>query len=319
MLVAMVLPALLAAVMLGADFAVMYYNWMLLQKAADSSALAGASYLPGSNAKVMLIATTYANSNAVSAGAGDTISVTIDGAPTPQWVQVDLTRSVPYFFGKIVGLRKATIKASARAGNVVTCSTAGSSHLLPIGIDCTSGDCYKLGQVITLNAQQLGPGDWGPLSLPGMSGVSNMENVTHYGWTSSNPSDVNQILTVNSGGGCATGGPGCVLMQPGMGSTQKVLLGVTDRINDSNSLNLGDTWQNPNPADPRVVEMPMVDYTKVQGASTMAPITGFAEVWLVGSDNQNRFQVIFIKAVSPGNFPGGTCTDFGSYKTIMLK
>jgi hypothetical protein len=105
-------------------------------------------------------------------------------------------------------------------------------------------------------------------------------------------------------------------MQPGNGSVKKIEAGVTDRINDSTSLALGDTAQDPNPADPRVVEVPMVDYTGVHGKSTLAPITGFAEVWLVGS-RKGRLQVIFIQAVSPGNMRGGSCQNFGSYMPVL--
>ncbi len=318
-LLAVMLPTVLGSVLLAADFAIMYYNWGLLQKAADSAALAGAIYLPGSTSMATSIATTYANKNGVGIGAGDTINVTVDGSATPQWVQVRLTRAVPYYFGKVLGLQSATIKATAKAGNVVPKSSIGSNHLIPIGIDCTASDCYQPGQVITLLSQQLGPGDWGPLALPGMSGTSDMEDITHYGWTSSNPSDASQILTVNSGAGCSTAGPGCVTMQPGEGGVKKLLDGVTDRINDSTSLGLGDSWQDPNPANPRVVELPMVNYAGVQGASTLAPITGFAEVWLVGSDNHDHLQVIFIRAVSPGNVPGGGGQDFGSCKPVLLQ
>ena len=88
---------------------------------------------------------------------------------------------------------------------------------------------------------------------------------------------------------------------------------------DSNNLGLGDSWQNPNPSNPRVVEVPTVDYTNVNGRSQLAPITGFAEVWLLGTDNHDNLQVIFIKAVSPGNIPGGNCQDFGSSKAVLTE
>ena len=39
------LTALLGALALGTDVAVIYLNWMQLRKAADSAALAGAAYL----------------------------------------------------------------------------------------------------------------------------------------------------------------------------------------------------------------------------------------------------------------------------------
>jgi len=313
-LMAVVLPVLVGGLILGGDFAVLYYNWAILQKAADSAALAGAIYLPGSPSTATTIATSFANENGVGIGQADTV----DSSATPQWVQVKLTRSVPYSFGRVLGFTSATIQASATANIKVSCSADGGGHFLPIGLDCTSNDCYKPGQVVTLQQAQLGPGDWGPLSLPGMSGTSSTESVTHYGWTSPDPSDPSQILTVNSGG-CGNGGAGCVTMQPGQGAASKIAAGVTDRLNDSSSMGLGDSWQNPNPFDPRVVEMPMVDYTSVNGRSSTAPITGFAEVWLQGVDNQNNLQVVFITAVSPGNIPGGSCQNFGSSKPVLTQ
>ncbi len=48
-----VLPVLIGVMALGADFAIIYLNWSIVQKAADAAALAGASQLtavPGSAA-----------------------------------------------------------------------------------------------------------------------------------------------------------------------------------------------------------------------------------------------------------------------------
>jgi uncharacterized membrane protein len=47
-LLAMCLPALLGGMALVADVGVLYFNWQLLQAAADAGAVAGASYLPSS-------------------------------------------------------------------------------------------------------------------------------------------------------------------------------------------------------------------------------------------------------------------------------
>src|ERR1700737_5357441 len=43
------IATLLGAMALGADVAVMYFNWVQLQKAADAAALAGANYLALTN------------------------------------------------------------------------------------------------------------------------------------------------------------------------------------------------------------------------------------------------------------------------------
>jgi len=43
----LILPVLLGVMALGADFSVIYFNWTIVQKAADAAALAGASQLTG--------------------------------------------------------------------------------------------------------------------------------------------------------------------------------------------------------------------------------------------------------------------------------
>ncbi|HTW86698.1 MAG TPA: hypothetical protein VMD75_01715 [Candidatus Binataceae bacterium] len=316
LLVAVVLPMVLGALLLGADFAVMYYNWAMLQKAADGAALAGAAYLPGSSSMARSTATNLAGMHGVSAAIGDTVNVTVDGSASPTWLQVTLSRTTPYYFGRVIGPKSAVVKAISKATTVVPCHSVGSNHLIPIGIDCTIKDCYRLGQVITLTSARGGPGDWAALSLPGMTRASNMETATDTGWTSSNPSDGTQILTVNSGAGCRSDKAGCVTMRRGRG-VNKTLAGVKDRINASTSLALGDTAQDPNPMDPRVVEVPMVDFTGVDGKSSLVPVIGFAEVWLVGGNSKGDLQIVFIQAVSPGNVRGGSCPDFGSYLPVL--
>ena len=59
-----ILPVLLGAMALGADFSVIYFNWSMVQKAADAAALAGASQLTGvtgSAATVKPAAVNYVN------------------------------------------------------------------------------------------------------------------------------------------------------------------------------------------------------------------------------------------------------------------
>ncbi|HUY17904.1 MAG TPA: hypothetical protein VMV15_01645 [Candidatus Binataceae bacterium] len=141
------------------------------------------------------------------------------------------------------------------------------------------------------------------------------------GWTSPDPNDPSQLLSVNAGAGCSSkGGPGCVTMQPGLGSAKAILAAVTDRINDSNALGRGDSWQNSNPADSRVVELPLVDYAGVHGSSTEAPVMGLAKVWLVGSDSYNscaaaeathgflRNVPFIVTAASPGRLTSDAVT-----------
>ena len=70
----LILPVLLGVMALGADFAIIYLHWSLVQKAADAAALAGASQLTGqagSAATVQPAAVNYANGFACLNGISD--------------------------------------------------------------------------------------------------------------------------------------------------------------------------------------------------------------------------------------------------------
>ena len=67
-------PVLLGVMALGADFAIIYPHWSLVQKAADAAALAGASQLtgqPGSASTIKPAAVNYVNGYACLNGITD--------------------------------------------------------------------------------------------------------------------------------------------------------------------------------------------------------------------------------------------------------
>ena len=72
-ILAVVLPVVVGVVALGADFAVMYFNWVQLQKAADSAALAGAGYLPNDTTGAQNAAITYAKLNGLPSDPAPTV------------------------------------------------------------------------------------------------------------------------------------------------------------------------------------------------------------------------------------------------------
>jgi len=137
----LILPALLGVMALGADFSIIYFNWAMVQKAADAAALAGASQLtgvPGSasaGSAVQTAAVNYVNGYACLNGISDpnptntyaTICPTEASHPggfadkiaftnvTDTQVSVGIQRTVPYFFGKMIGLNTAGVAAKATA------------------------------------------------------------------------------------------------------------------------------------------------------------------------------------------------------------
>lgn len=145
----LVVATLLGVMALGSDVAVMYYNWMQLQKAADASALAGATYFLTQNATQTLppptinpgctyatqqqnVACSYALNNYVQAAdltqGGIYVPAQTIPASTPagaQTIQVTLTRTnIPVLFMSLLG---RTTPYSAIASSIAVAPTAVSA------------------------------------------------------------------------------------------------------------------------------------------------------------------------------------------------
>jgi hypothetical protein len=151
-LMTITIAALLGAMALGTDVAVMYFNWIQLQKAADAAALAGANYL-GPNPQVFAstqvdnsctaqsddpkkAACTYAVKNGMSTGE-ITLTEPNPSKPAPN-IEVSLTRSnLTYFFGKVIGLSTYSVAASATAQSNGPVGTVYQG-LFPVGIQCNT-------------------------------------------------------------------------------------------------------------------------------------------------------------------------------------
>jgi Flp pilus assembly protein TadG len=113
-LYALALPALIGAIALGADVAVMYVNWQGMQKAADAAALAGAGKLDGtatSDAGAIANAKVYATNNGLAAGEVATPTVSVDHKN----ITVSASRTVPYYFAQVLGLLSASVQVTATA------------------------------------------------------------------------------------------------------------------------------------------------------------------------------------------------------------
>jgi len=175
----LVLPVLLGAMALGSDFSIIYFNWSMLQKAAAAAALAASQLTgqPGSASTVQPSVVNYVNSYACLNGISDpkntypTICPSEATHPggfadniaftnvTDTQVSVGIKRSVPHYFGKMIGLNTAALSAKATAAvNPVGTDTSG---LFPVGIQCTS-PCSTMnldpGQVTSFGSKFVGEG-----------------------------------------------------------------------------------------------------------------------------------------------------------------
>ena len=110
MIVAM-LP-LLSLIGLGADIGLLYFHWGIVQKAADAAVLAGAGYLPNHPSTAQTTASAYATKNGLRTSEITSNTVAADNMS----ITMTTSRTVPYYFLQLVGVRSGTVKPIAKAG-----------------------------------------------------------------------------------------------------------------------------------------------------------------------------------------------------------
>ncbi len=269
----LILASLLGAVALGTDVALRYYNWVQLQKAADAAVLAGANYLPYDSADATTIAQNYATQNGVAAS--EIVFTTV--APDGMSITMLVSRSVPYFFARVLGLINAPVKAAATAG--VQTNTEGARGLIPVGLPCASGNCnYSTGTKYQLKQGQQGPGNWAAIAL-GQSGAATYRTNMELGYVGTIPQKV-------------TTEPGNVV-----GPTRQA---INDRLSLAQAADPNGSWQNPSQYDPRLVVVPMVDFTNAQGKSYL-PVVSYALMWVDSLSGNNATINAYFLSIIPAN------------------
>jgi Flp pilus assembly protein TadG len=285
---ALSIGALIGTIALCTDIGLLYYNSELLQKAADSAALAGAHYLPYDPTRALSTANSFALSNGVNAN--EIVSTTV--ATDDQSITISLARSVAFYFATVIGIRSGRVNAAATAGLQ---GLGGVSGMLPIGID--SRTTYSYGQQISLMTGQYGPGDWGPLALGG-TGASIFASNIQNGY--SGIVSVGQTISTDTG---QMVGPTVQAFDTRLNA------GLTEYPNGS--------FANHTIDDPRAVTVPMIDYSNI-GGSTGVPVLGFAELWLVGMNSQETITAYFIQQVANGTPTPGSPI-YGAWQVVLLK
>ena len=326
------LVALLGALAMGTDVAVMYVNWQQAQKVADAAALAGANYLSGGitytdpttgaafttstgcNGETSgsspeeiasQVACTYAVNNGLPAS-----TVTISN-PTSSSIQVVAQQTLlPYFFGKALGLGNYAVTASASAAApgptekvLGTNIPGGTEGLFPVGLQCAapcSSGSLVAGEHLTfgtkfISATVNAPGNWDWLGPDGGGASAVGGDITNGASGSYAIGD-----TINTApGNKANSGPIKKAFDARMKSCPSL---VSDPCADSG---------NPSdiPAgDPCLVIMPAVDFTSVTGKKPVA-IEQFAEVYLEPDSTSTNIDGCFISTVVGGTLAtGGTST-----------
>jgi hypothetical protein len=288
-LITMALPAILGSIALVADVGRLYFNWAILQAAADAGAVAGADYLPSNPAIAVSTADLYAEKNGILPS--EIVSTNVLANATE--LNIQLRRTIPYSFAVLVGITTGVVSAQATAQVQTIGSTSG---IKPMGIDYRT--TYSSGQIVMLMMNQVGPGNWGPLAL-GASGSSNVGQNIESGYQGS--VSVGDYLTTETG------------VQTGPIQTAFHYL-----LDEGQSEDPGGTFADHTLSDPRVLIVPMVDFSTAQGNSQVL-VKGFAALWLVSVDNKDNIRTYFINEVAPGSTPSSSATNYGAYKAVLIQ
>ncbi len=309
--------ALIGALSFGVDFAIMYFNWVLLQKAVDSAVLAGANYLPDNTSQAEQTARTYAANNGITSAEIQSVSF----SDSNQSISMTLQRTVPYYFGRVVGLTNTPVRASATASvpyapttvnantpgsvpaggdnggvNGGTCSGIGLCGLIPIGLD--SHTAFTTGASITLQQGQLGPGNWDLLALGATGGANLRTNIAN---------GYNSMVSVGD----------WLTTEPGK-KVGPVDQGFQDRLSLAATKYSSGTFSSHSVSDPRVLVVPVVDWEHQNGRSQVQ-VTAFATLWLDGY-NGGKVTVHFINQVIAHSFGSSSGpTTFGAHGSPFLK
>lgn len=332
-----VLPVLLGAMALGADFSVIYFNWSMVQKAADAAALAGASQLtavPGSAASLTSAVDNYVNGYACLNGIKNgTSTLCTAGASqngyadnivftnvTDTQVSVGIHRSVPYFFGKMIGLQEAGVAAKATA-EITAPGTAGSG-LFPIGLQCTA-PCSLAnldpGQTVTFGTKFVGglaPGNWDFTNVGQGSGSNQLGSAVQDGASSSfSIGQTISSVTGNKGNaGPVKKGFDARLASCSAAGNSKFAGSAVDPCangaavasQSGNQNGIGGTNTGAVPLnDPCLVTVPAVDYTGCNGNCSLT-IEGFAQIYLEQSTTSSEIDGCFVQGSTTSNLLGST-------------
>ena len=306
---ALIIPALLGVIALGTDVSVFYFNWVQLQKAADAAVLAGANYLPDNPSTAQNTATQLAETNGIKAAE---ILATSIGANNLS-ISIQLRRTVPYYFARVLGLTNGIVTTSATASpqfppstlnatapaqvpssgdnggaNGGTCAAVGGCELIPIGLD--SNTIYTDGTQITLQQGQLGPGNWDLLALGGNGGANLRTNIAN---------GFDSMITVGD----------WVTTEPGK-KVGPVDQGFQDRLDSAASSDPTGTYSSHSLTDSRVMILPVVDWEHPNGRSSVQ-VKAFASVWL-DSYSSGQVTVNFISQVVANSFGDPNAPYFGS-------
>jgi putative Flp pilus-assembly TadE/G-like protein len=314
----LVLVALVGAMGLGGDVAVLYFKHQQAQKAADGGALAGATHLgPWNSTTTPPLADPTATTGCPSSPKADAAACNYavsnyalatevgTSNPNAQQMRVVITRTVPTYFLSVLGLTSLNGSASATASAALPATSA--KGLFPVGMSpLPQNAAMQYGHTYTLTGDKA-PGNWGFLDIP--------QNC--------------------SGASCNVGGSGGA---PNLAQNIQYGCACSLSVGDSLGSKPGLSWGQVNPAMAAIVThpgmtvpaqpegrsqlvlVPIVNWTG--SGQTTVTILGFAEMWIVDyAKNGSTVDITaqFIKYWD-AHVTGGTSgqTNYGSMIPVHL-
>jgi len=304
-----ILAALLGAVAMGTDVAIMYLNWARMQKAADIAVLSGAGNLKQGTSSATSTCTSYLSSNGIDTSTEILSACAVATTTQPNdTVKVSLTRTVPHIFGRAVDVYSGVIQVSAAAQIQPPGGAGGpAGHLIPLGYACSAPCGLVPGDNIVLPGEvggppgtyKLSPGNWGGVTFP-----------------SQNDNGVNKFKDAVSGGYTQ----GVVYT----GTTSGVVANTGSYINSSGQAGLDVRYnagtQGPNgpysSTDPRIVQIPLVESWPTGGG--VVNLTGFVAAVLIPDGNGTYYaRIADVVLADTVPTPGAPVT--GTYRAVLLQ
>jgi Flp pilus assembly protein TadG len=302
-IVIIALPVIVGALTLVMDVGNLYYNQVSMQVAVDSGVLSGALYLPSYPSQAVSVAKDYAQRNGIKASEIVSCTVSADN----KTVLINTSRNIPCFFCAVLGEGTAHAQTApgpeTGSGTGVTASASAlivpikaATGMVPIGVDYRTN--LSFGNSIQLKQGQVGAGNWAPLALGG-TGADNYRTNVQSGYAGK----------LTAGDRIQTE-PGNVAGPTNQGFQYRISMG-------QNQFSTG-TFQNHDLNDPRVMLIPMVDFSNVNGSSQL-PMKGFAMMWIVSVDGQGTITCYFIQQSVPNALPDPTGSASTGATTPILK
>ena len=302
-IVILALPVLVGVLTIVMDVGNLYYNQVSMQVAVDSGVLSGALYLPSYPSQAVSVAENYAELNGIKAS--EIVSCTVSS--DDKTVLMTTSRYLPCFFCAVLG--EGTANAQTAPGPETSAGTGVGAHasaqivpisaatgVVPLGVDYRTD--LSFGNVVQLKQGLVGAGNWSPLALGG-TGASNYSTNVQYGYPGK----------VGVGDSLQTE-PGDVVGPTTQAIQYRISMG-------QNQFSTG-TFQNHDLNDPRVMLIPIVDFSDINGSSEV-PMMGFAMMWIVSIDGSGTITCNFIQQSVPNAQPDPTGSSTTGATTPILK